>query len=243
MALDERLKRELERAARPADPSGVYEHLIRRRERRRIARKVQSAALAVVVVLGSIGGFYALTRVFREGAPPVAAPSVSNGLIVVSRDVPGEGVHLFAASPDGSEVRQFTPQGRAVYRSPDVSPDGRTIVVAHEIPSFERGLSVLALLPIDGGSPEWLTEPAVVRDPAWSPDGSRIAFAGSLGGPFGIYVFDFGTGDIELVPGTDDNSVGHPTWSPDGSRIAFEASTGSNIEIEQMQATWDIYSV
>ena len=50
MALDERLKHELERAGRPADPSGVYEDLIRRRERRRIVRKVESGVLAIVVV-------------------------------------------------------------------------------------------------------------------------------------------------------------------------------------------------
>ena len=70
MALDERLRRELDRAAQPADPSGLYEHLIRRRERRRIAKRFQAGALTVVVILGSVGGFYALTRIFREGAPP-----------------------------------------------------------------------------------------------------------------------------------------------------------------------------
>jgi hypothetical protein len=70
VALDERLRRELEGAAQPADPSGLYEHLIRRREQRRIAKRLQAGALTVVVILGSVGGFYALTRIFREGAPP-----------------------------------------------------------------------------------------------------------------------------------------------------------------------------
>ena len=65
MALDERLRRELERAARPADPSGIYEELIRRRERRRIARRVEAGALALVVFAATIGSFFALTRIFR----------------------------------------------------------------------------------------------------------------------------------------------------------------------------------
>jgi len=241
--LDDRLRRDLERAARPADPSGVYESLIRRRERRRIARKVQAGALAFVVIAGTAAGVYGLSRVFLGASetPGDAGSVPSNGIIVFSRDIRGEGEHLFAASPDGSDVRRLTPDGRAAYRSPDVSPNGRTVVVAHEIPSFEPGQAVLATVPIEGGSPTWLTEETwVVRDPAWSPDGVRIAFAGSPGGPFGIYVFDFMTGDVRLVPGTDEISVGHPTWSGDGSRIAFEASTDADTDPDQ---TWDIYSV
>jgi WD40 repeat protein len=242
VALDERLRRDLERAAQPADPSGIYERLIGRREQRRIAKRLQAGALTLVVIAGSVGGFYLLSRVFREGAPPEPiAPGVSNGMIVVTRDVPGEGVHLFVVSPDGSDLHRLTPKGRAVYRSPDISPDGRTVVVAHEIPAFEPGQSVLATVPIEGGSPAWLTQERwLVHDPTWSPDGGRIAFAGSPGGPFGIYVFDLRTSDVRLVPGTDEISVGHPTWSPDGERIAFEASTGSDTDPQQR---WDIYSV
>jgi hypothetical protein len=62
--LDDRLRRDLERAARPADPAGVYEELIRRRERRRIAHRIEATALAVAVVAATIAGTYALSRVF-----------------------------------------------------------------------------------------------------------------------------------------------------------------------------------
>jgi len=60
-------------------------------------------------------------------------------------------------------------------------------------------------------------------DPAWSPDGTQIAFASAREGSFDIYVMDAdGTGTTRLTS-TDANDKG-PTWSPDGSRIAFSRS-------------------
>jgi WD40-like Beta Propeller Repeat len=242
VALDERLRRELERAGRPADPSGVYEDLIRRRERRRIVHKVESGVLAIAVVAVSVAGVYGLSRVFGEDADRDAvAPTVSNGEIVFSIPLEGEGEALMAVSPGGTGLRRLTPEGRANYRSPDASPGGRTIVVVHDIPSFEPGMSVLATVPIEGGSPKWLTEPHVFRDPTWSPDGTHIAFAGSTNDPFGLYVLNVATGEDRIIPGTDEKlSVGHPTWSPDGELLAFEGSTDVDTEPHQ---SWDIYSI
>ena len=243
MALDERLKRELERAGRPADPSGIYEDLIRRRERRRIVRKVESGVLAIAVVAVSVAGVYGLSRVFREDAERDAAtPSVTNGEIVFSIPLEG-GEALMAVSSDGTGLRRLTPEGGADYGSPDVSPDGRTVVVVHSRPSFvSEQVAVLATIPIEGGPPTWLTnEPAIVQDPAWSPDGTTIAFNGDVpGGPFGIYILDVDTSDTRLIPGTDNMLTGNPTWSPDGRRIAFEGSTDSGTDLNQ---NWDIYSV
>jgi Tol biopolymer transport system component len=60
-------------------------------------------------------------------------------------------------------------------------------------------------------------------DPAWSPDGTRIAFASARAGSFDIYVMRAdGTGTQRLTT-TADNDQG-PTWSPDGSQIAFARS-------------------
>jgi Tol biopolymer transport system component len=58
-------------------------------------------------------------------------------------------------------------------------------------------------------------------EPAWSPDGTKIAFASRRGGSFDIYVMDAdGTGTVRLT--TTKQHDNHPSWSPDGMRIAFE---------------------
>ena len=78
--LDDRLSQDLDRAAAPADPTGVYEHLIRRKERRRLAHRARSAVLVVVVIAGSIAGFYGLTRIFATRSSDVAgAPTGATG--------------------------------------------------------------------------------------------------------------------------------------------------------------------
>ena len=68
--------------------------------------------------------------------------------------------------------------------------------------------------------------------PAWSPDGSRIAFGADRGeGRPNIYVMSAdGVGQTGLT--TDPAQDGVPAWSPDGSKIAFLSNRDGN---------WDIY--
>ena len=60
------------------------------------------------------------------------------------------------------------------------------------------------------------------REPAWSTDGSRIAFVGS--GQPSIVVLNLADWSFAEVPGRTRiiGFVGHPAWSPDGETIAFE---------------------
>jgi RTX calcium-binding nonapeptide repeat (4 copies)/WD40-like Beta Propeller Repeat len=63
----------------------------------------------------------------------------------------------------------------------------------------------------------------VLAEPAWSPDGSRVAFAanhGSIGtAPSHIAVVNADGSDLRAL--TPDLSVSDPVWSGDGTQIAF----------------------
>ncbi len=63
--------------------------------------------------------------------------------------------------------------------------------------------------------------PADERDPAWSPDGTRIAFASNREGNWELYILDIATGAITRLTYTP-GFEGAPTWSPDGAYLAYE---------------------
>jgi TolB protein len=73
--------------------------------------------------------------------------------------------------------------------------------------------------------------PALDSDPAWSPDGSKIAFASNRDGrKSDIYVMDADGRNVRRLT-RDPAEDCLPSWSPDGRRIAFTSYRDGKGEI------------
>jgi dipeptidyl aminopeptidase/acylaminoacyl peptidase/CubicO group peptidase (beta-lactamase class C family) len=112
----------------------------------------------------------------------------------------------------------------AVPEQPALSPDGQEVVYVLRTSdaAADRNLTTLWRVGTRDGDPERLTAGPADLAPAWSPDGSSVAFLRAGDGPTQIWLLPARGGEprspTELPLG-----AGRPVWSPDGSRIAFTA--------------------
>jgi Tol biopolymer transport system component len=149
-----------------------------------------------------------------------------------------EGIYII--DTDGGRPRLLRKAGRTQvardrwartgFYDPVFSPDGSKIAYIAGGGDVENGLRVMdadgshvrVLVESDGklsnGILPHCGSAGIGGAPAWSPDGSRLAFCG----PGGIWVIGAeGSGLRKLIP----NGV-NPSWSPDGSRIAYQVRKG-----------------
>ncbi len=108
-----------------------------------------------------------------------------------------------------------------------LSPDGRTLAIDL--------LGSLWTLPASGGTARRVTDEYMdARQPAWAPDGRRLAFQGYRDGIWHIWVMnDDGSALRALTSGPFDDR--EPSWSRDGSRIAFSSDRSGNYDIWELE--------
>ncbi len=112
----------------------------------------------------------------------------------------------------------------AVPEQPALSPDGDQIVYVLRTcdPDADRNVRALWRVVTRDGEPRQLTRGSADSAPAWSPDGTGIAFLRAQGGPPQVWLLPAGGGEPEQLT-TLPLGAGAPVWSPDGTRIAFAA--------------------
>ncbi|MEX2399950.1 MAG: amidohydrolase family protein [Rhodothermales bacterium] len=115
-----------------------------------------------------------------------------------------------AAHGPADTVRFTTDEG--TWMNLTVSPDGETI-------AFDL-LGDIYTLPITGGRAQRITSgPAFDVQPAFSPDGTRLAFTSDRGGGDNIWVIDVDGTDARQISKESFRLPNGPAWTPDGQYL------------------------
>ena len=169
----------------------------------------------------------------------------ANNKIVFSSDRDGLGSdEIYLMNPDGSGQSRLT-NNSWDDGAPVISTDGTKIAFVSTRSGDTH--SEIYLMNANGTGQTRLTfDPAIGHgsksDPAWSPDGTKIAYFES-GGSSLNHIFI-----IDAVPGSTPRQLTHgdleesPAWSPDGTRIAFisRSSAGWSIHIINADGTGEV---
>ncbi len=164
------------------------------------------------------------------------------------RFLPQGRLHIHVLDLASRDVRALT-SGNWDHQPPVWSPDGKWLAfAANRLPDSDYHATIcdIRLLPASGGEPRNVTpEPGVAFAPAWSPDGSRIAYVGHTdeldawgvrnfhvwsvplsGGPARDLTPGFDRTALDLMGSDlrDFHDAGQPVWSADGATIYFVAS-------------------
>jgi Tol biopolymer transport system component len=198
-------------------------------------------------------GLVQLTDHASQDVFPVWSPDGARLAFVSLRDEPDPencdpcNWEIYVMQANGSGQTNLTQHLDEDF-SPAWSPDGGRIAFdsnrdgsynIHVMNSDGSGVTNLTKDPGGNGNPAWSNV-----NPAWSPDGARIAFTTLRHEPdpytcdpcnWELYTMR-ADGSLPSRLTTNDADDDHPAWSPDGARIAFVSWRDGNAEVYVMQA-------
>ena len=153
--------------------------------------------------------------------------------------------HLYLVPSAGGEPKQLT-SGDLSQRAPDWSPDGRAIVFVQDSTDTSEVRNQvrpqLYVLSVADGAVRRLATPYVENvAPAWSPDGTTIAFICSKGrgeeNDLCVMPAAGGGGPVRNLTSGWDLDPSGPAWSRDSKTVYVSAETRGNIHVFAAPAT------
>jgi len=184
-------------------------------------------------IMNADGDGRALTRVTDERNRAPAVTPDERSIVYLSNT--GRDMELCRIDLDGSNLRVLSTLATLGRVPPAISPDGKWVVFQGiDVHSPEhKGMAVLLRVPIDGGPAVPLTDfPAAA--PAFSPDGSEIAFyfADADAGEPAIGVIPASGGKpTRLLHAAPPISSSQIAWTPDGQALVVNTMPGDRANL------------
>ena len=155
---------------------------------------------------------------------PVLSPDAKS-VAFIREEEPGQ-YKLCVVGVDSSGLQCLT-AGVAPLGEPSWSPDGsRLAFIQGHDPTVNGFAGITGCSPevcvieIASGKETNLTQGFGGTDPAWSPDGTRIAFSSLRDGNYEIYTVALKGDQLQRLTYTE-WAEAEPSWSPDGRKIAY----------------------
>jgi WD40 repeat protein len=195
--------------------------------RRRLMASVTAGALAVPML--------AALATAQSPGPTSPGTSLGDGPPWIAYQTTGQTEldSTWLVHPDGSGDLQIGADiTDRLFLLPDWSPDGRRLALASrsldgDEPIYEYDLATDTFTRLLSGCEE---PDCYADEPAYSPDGTKLAFIRYLGplvddvpSDCGLWLGDLSTGEVTQIASNPrcDNGYHHPRWSPDGTRLVF----------------------